>query len=179
MRHRLASYSVSGRRRTSVQNMALPGQDHALLAGGAKRGDTELILGACPPTLKTVPTAPYGNVCAGARLRAGIAIDKLALTIFEELDRRARIRSLKPTPFTHKLVLMRGAATGKNPITQPLKLKRQVGPIRHHDKHLRTQPPFYHALPGWTAPVPARNMADHPQPLSRTNFVFPGLSRTP
>jgi hypothetical protein len=41
-------------------------------------------------------------------LRAGIAIDKLALTIVEELGRSARVSPLEPAPFPHQLVPMRG-----------------------------------------------------------------------
>jgi len=59
-----------------------------------------------------------------------------------------RIRSLQPAPLPHQLVSMRGASTRQNPIVQPLQLERQVGAIRHHDRHLRAQTAFYHALPG-------------------------------
>ena len=80
-------------------------------------------------------------------MRGGILGRGLGLTIVEQLGRSARIRSLQSVPFPHKLISMRGTSTGQNPVMQPLQLKRQVRPIRHHVKHLGARARFYHALP--------------------------------
>jgi hypothetical protein len=75
-----------------------------------------------------------------------------ALPAVARVDWSTPVRSLEAPDSPHQLVLMHGASTGQNPIMEPLQLKRQVGPVRHHGKHLRARPPFYHTLPGWRRP---------------------------
>jgi hypothetical protein len=95
-------------------------------------------------------------------------------------NRSAPVHPLQPAPFAaHQLVPHDDLTTGRRSIVKPCEFgQQQAGALRHHEKALKGAAAILPRAVGLSS-APAGTWPANPQPLSRIDFVFTGLSRAP